>query len=173
VAVDDIVVHPRDRDLVVATHGRSLFVLDDITALADLTPEVAAREVHLFAPRRALARHLLPGFGDWNGAGVYRGENPPEGALLTLWVREATGEPVRITVADAAGNTVARLEAPGIPGLRRLAWDLKPSKDLLTQYGGEGALFVRPGTYTVTAAYGKGKSEQKLEVEVPPGVETR
>jgi photosystem II stability/assembly factor-like uncharacterized protein len=173
VAVDDILIHPRDRDLVAATHGRSLYVIDDIGALAELTPEVAAREAHLFTPAPALARHLLPGFGDWNGGAIYRGENPPAGATFTYWVREATGEPVKIRITDARDQAVAKLEAPGLPGLGRVTWDLKPAKDVLTEYGGEGALFVRPGTYTVTLAYGPARSEQKFEVKVMEGVETR
>ena len=173
VAVDDILIHPRDRDLIAATHGRSLYVIDDIGSLEDLTPEVAARDAHLFAPAPALARPALPGFADWNGGAVYRGENPPAGAAFTYWVREATGEPVKITVADAREQPVAKLEGPGVPGLGRVTWDLKPTKDVLTEYGGEGALFVRPGTYTVTLSYGKAKSEQKVEVKVAPGVETR
>ena len=115
----------------------------------------------------------LPGFGDWNGGAVYRGENPPAGATFTYWVREATGEPVKITVTDAREQTVARLQAAGLPGLGRVTWDLKPVKEVLTEYGGEGALFVRAGTYTVTLTYGKARSEQKLEVKVAPGVETR
>ena len=53
VAVDDIVVHPRDRDLVIATHGRSLYVLDDMRPLQELTPEVLAKDAHLFPPRPA------------------------------------------------------------------------------------------------------------------------
>lgn len=173
VAVDDILIHPRDRDLVAATHGRSLYVIDDITALAELTPEVAAREAHLFTPPPALARHPLPGFADWNGAAVYRGENPPAGVAFTFWVREPTGEPVRIRITDERDQPVAKLEAAGLPGIGRLAWDLRPGKDLLNQYGGEGPLFVRPGTYKATLTYGKAKSEQKVVVTVAPGVETR
>ena len=173
VAVDDIVIHPRDHDLIAATHGRSLYVIDDVTALAELTPEVAAREAQLFTPPTARARHLLPGFADWNGGAVYRGENPPEGVTFTFWVREVTGEPVRISIADERDQAVAKLEAPGLPGLGRVTWDLKPGKDMLTEYGGEGRIFVRAGTYKVTLSYGKAKSEQKLVVEVAEGVETR
>jgi hypothetical protein len=158
---------------VAATHGRSLYVIDDIAALQELTAEVAARDAHLFTPPTALARHPLPGFADWNGGAVYRGENPPAGATLTYWVREATGEPVRIAITDARDQPVAKLEAAGLPGVGRVTWDLRPAKDVLTEYGGEGQIFVRPGTYKVTLSYGKAKSEQTLEVQVAPGVETR
>lgn len=173
VAVDDIVQHPRDNDLVVATHGRSLYVLDDVRALQDLTPEVAAKDAHLFPPRPALAVHLLPGFSDWSGKAEYRGKNPPDGATFTYHVKAWSGEGVKIAVANAAGVSVARLTGPGTPGLNRVTWDLKPSKELLVEYGSEGSRFVRPGEYTVTLTYGTTKVEQKLQVEAAPGVETR
>lgn len=173
VAVDDILIHPRDHDLIAATHGRSLYVIDDITALEDLTAEVTGSEAHLFPVAPALARHLLPGFADWNGGAVYRGENPPSGATLTFWVREVTGDPVKISITDERDQPVAKLEAPGVPGLGRVTWDLRPGKDVLNDYGGEGQIFVRPGTYKATLKYGKAKSEQSVVVAVAPGVETR
>ncbi len=173
VAVDDIIVHPRDNDLVVATHGRSLYILDDLRAIQELTADVRGKAAHLFEPRPALAIHVMEGFADWNGSAVFRGENPPEGALLTYWVGAYTGDPVKIAVKTAAGLPVANLTGPGDPGLHRVNWDLKPTKDLLTQYGGEGARFLPAGEYTVTLTLGKTKHEQKLKVEVAPGVETR
>jgi photosystem II stability/assembly factor-like uncharacterized protein len=173
VAVDDILVHPRDNDLVIATHGRSLYVLDDVTALQQLTAEVRDKPAHLFPPRPALAINLLEGFADWAGSAVFRGENPPEGALLTYWVKAYTGDPVKITVKSGGGIPVATLTGSGAPGLHRVAWDLKPTKDLLTEYGGEGALFVPAGEYTVTLEHGDTTHEQRLKVEVAPGVETR
>lgn len=172
VAVDDLLVHPREADLIVATHGRSLYVLDDTRALREL---VAAREqaLQLFAPRPVEAFHPLPGWVDSAGTGQFRGDNPPAGALLTYWVKVA-GAPVKIEIENALGQPVAKLKGPGGAGLQRQSWDLKPTKDLLTAYGGEGAdLFVRPGEYTVTIKQGPAKSVQKLTVSVPAGIETR
>jgi hypothetical protein len=173
VAVDDILVHPRDRDLVIATHGRSLYVIDDIRALEELTPEVLAKDVHLFSPPPASAFFLLPGSADWAGKAIFRGENPPEGVPLTYFVKAYNGEPVKIAVSMAGGPPVANLTGPGTPGLSRVVWDLKPSKDLLTEYGGEGQKPVRSGDYTVTLTYGKAKQEQKLRVDTAAGIETR
>jgi photosystem II stability/assembly factor-like uncharacterized protein len=173
VAVDDILVHPRDNDLVIATHGRSLYILDDVRALQELGAEVRSRDLHLFEPRAALAINRMPGFGDWNGSAVFRGENPPAGAALTYWVKAYTAEPVKIAVKNAGGVPVANLTAPNGPGLHRVVWDLKPSKDLLTEYGGQGALFVPAGEYTVTLTQGNAKDERKLKVDVAPGIETR
>jgi photosystem II stability/assembly factor-like uncharacterized protein len=174
VAVDDLLVHPREKDLVVATHGRSLYILDDVSPLAQITAEVVAREAHLFAPRTAVGTYLLPGFADWAGTtGIYRGANPPEGAILTYWIKEDTGEPVKVAIEGPGERPIANLTGSSRAGLNRVTWDLMPSKDVLTEYGGEGKKFVAPGDYKVTLKYGKAKSEQRLKVEVPPGVETR
>jgi len=159
---------------VVATHGRSLYVVDDVRPLQDLTPEVQGKDAFLFPPRPAFGRPLLEGWAASAGtAGFFKGANPPEGALLTVYVKEFSGEPLEIMIKNAAGVPVAKLKAPGLPGFNRLNWDLKPSKELLTEYGGEGPLFVKPGEYTVSLSYGKTKQEQKLSVEIAPGVETR
>jgi photosystem II stability/assembly factor-like uncharacterized protein len=172
VAVDDILVHPRELDLVVATHGRSLYVIDDVSPLEQLTPETLAKDAHLFPPRTAFGTNPLTGWADWSGQGVYRGENPPEGAILSFYLREFTGDEVKIAIKNAAGRPVANLKAPGTPGLGRVAWDLKPTKDLKTEYGGQPTRFVAPGEYTVTLSRGHAKEEQKLKVEIAPGLET-
>jgi photosystem II stability/assembly factor-like uncharacterized protein len=173
VAVDDILVHPRDHDLVIATHGRSLYVLDDVRALQQLGAEVRAKDAHLFEPRPALAVNRMPGFADWNGSAVFRGENPPEGAVFTYWIKAFTGEPAKIAIKNPAGAPVANLTGSNGPGLHRLSWNLKPTKDLLTEYGGQGALFVPAGEYTVTLTHGPAKDERKLKIDVAPGIETR
>ncbi len=104
VRVDDLQIQPRTSDLVIATHGRSIFVLDDARPLRELTPEVMAAPAHLFNIRPALGAYQLPGFADWNGKGVYRGANPPEGALLTVWVKEFTGDEIKIRITNASGS---------------------------------------------------------------------
>jgi photosystem II stability/assembly factor-like uncharacterized protein len=174
VAVDDIGIQARERDLIVGTHGRSLYVLDDFGPLEDLTPEVAARPEHLFPPRPAFGRYLLPGWEDSNGKAVFRGENPPEGALLTFWLREPTGDPVEIEIANALGQPVARFTFPEVPGLTRFSWDLRPTKDLRNEYGGQEKERLLPaGEYQVRLKHGKAKQSQKLVVEIAAGIETR
>ena len=173
VAVDDIAVHPRDRDLVIATHGRSLYVLDDLRPIEELDATVRAVAAHLFPIRPATGRHPLPGFSDWSGASEYRGANPPDGAMLSFWIKDGSYEPAKIEIKNAQGQTVANLTAPALPGIGRVTWDLKPTKDVLTDYGSEGALHVRPGTYEATLSAGSVKTSQKFEVAIAPGVETR
>ncbi len=174
VAVDDLVVHPRELDLVIGTHGRSLYVVDDLRPIQGLTSEVVASQAHLFEPRPAFGRYLLPGWEDSAGSAQFRGANPPEGAILTAWVREYTGEPVKLAITNALGQPVANLTLPGTPGLNRTSWDLRPTKDLLTEYGGEGsAKLVPPGEYEVTLTSGSVKQTRKLRVEIAEGIETR
>jgi photosystem II stability/assembly factor-like uncharacterized protein len=172
VAVDDILVHPRDRDLVIATHGRSLYVIDDIRALEGMSAEIKAKAAHLFPPRPALGFVPLPGFADWNGNAVFRGANPPPGAILDVYVQAFTGDPLKIAIASAAGRPVASLTAPGTPGLNRVVWDLKPTKDFAVEYGSQGVKLVPPGEYKLTLTYGALKQEQMLTVDVVPGMET-
>ena len=174
VPVDDLAIHERDRDVVVATHGRSLWVIDDVAALQELTPEVRGKALHLFPPRPAEARHLLPGWADSAGQAGFRGENPKEGAILTFWLKEASAEPVKLSIRAADGRPVANLTAPSLAGLGRVSWDLKPTKDVRIEYGGLPAdRHVSPGEYRVTVSCGEARSTQALKVTAAEGVETR
>ena len=173
VAVDDILVHQRERDLVVATHGRSIYIVDDIRPLEEMTTDVEAKEIYLFPPRAGLGRHLLPSFADWGGKAYFQGENPPEGILLTFYVKELNGETANVKITNAEGQTVAKMKVTPTPGLNRISWDLKPSRELMNEYGGRGAKFVPAGDYTVAISYGQAKTTQTVHVEIAPGVETR
>jgi len=174
VAVDDILVHPTEHDLVIATHGRSLFVIDDLTPIEQLAPETREKEAFLFPPKeKTFGRQLLPGGEDWSGSTVYRGANPPEGVLLSFWIKAGGPDPVKIEIKNAQGQTVANLTATAVSGINRIAWDLKPTKDVLTDYGGEGAFLVRGGRYEATLTYGKETSKQSFDVAIAAGIETR
>jgi photosystem II stability/assembly factor-like uncharacterized protein len=175
VPVFDLVMHPRTRDLVIATHGRSLYVLDDLTILHELGAMAPDSPLLLATPRAAFGRYLLPGWSEWNGNAVYRGENPPEGVLMTAWVRAFTGDPVKLAISGPAPSErpVATFTLPGTPGINRVSWDLKPGKDSVVEYGGLGPRLVAPGTYKVTLTSGTVKEEKTFEVTVAPGIETR
>ncbi len=90
VSVMDLALHPREGDLVIGTHGRSAFILDDIAPLRELSPSVLAEPVHLF-PIRPAQQHLrapeVGGFG--LGHGEFRGANRPYGALITYSLHRA------------------------------------------------------------------------------------
>ena len=71
--------------------------------------------------------YLVPGWAEFNGKGVYRGENPPEGALFTVWVKEFTGDEIKIAITNAAGQPVANLKAAGHAGIGAI--ELGPASD--------------------------------------------
>ncbi|MCY7379299.1 MAG: hypothetical protein LH467_08205 [Gemmatimonadaceae bacterium] len=172
VAVDDILITPT-HDLIVATHGRSLYVVDDVRPIAEATRSVLASAGQLFPIRTVEAYAPIAGFKQWAGSSEFRGENPPAGALLTYFLRELGDSPVKFAITTESGRPVANLTGSPAPGINRVVWDLKFTKDLLSEYGGEGQKFVRAGKYVVTMTAGKVKSSQTVVVTTAPGLETR
>ena len=171
VAVDDILIHPRDRDLIAGTHGRSIYVLDDITPLEQWTAEAARAAVTLFAPRPATAFYARTSSGEW-GQRRFSAKNPAFGAAFTYYVKEWTGDGVSLAVSDSAGKTVRKLTGPGTPGLHRVTWDLQrdPKERLRRSEWGDQPEFVPPGTYSVELTYGKTPRQKRpLLVRHAPG----
>jgi hypothetical protein len=121
-AVYDLVIHPRDRELVIATHGRGLYVLD-IAPLQELTSTVLAEDVHLFDISPAVRYHTREPHG-WSGARAFRAANPPMGATIWYHVRTNLQWPVQVTIADVSGAVVAALPETREAGLHRMSWDL-------------------------------------------------
>jgi photosystem II stability/assembly factor-like uncharacterized protein len=174
VRVDDVQIHPRTADLVIATHGRSIAILDDSTPFREFTPEIAAQPAHFFSVRNVTGAYLQPGFVDSNGKGVYRGKNPDEGALFTVWVKDFTGDEIKISVTKANGQPVANLKAPGTPGFTRLNWDLRPTKDVITEYGGDDPKRLLPaGDYNAELTFGPNKVKQTFHVDLAEGITPR
>src|SRR6266404_1710053 len=174
VRVDDIQIHPRTTDLVIATHGRSIAILDDSVPFREFTPEIAAKPAHLFSVRSVTGAYLQPGFVDSNGKGVYRGQNPDEGALFTVWVKEFTGDEIKISITKSTGQPVANLKAPGTPGFTRLNWDLRPTKDVSIEYGGDDPKRLLPaGDYNAELSFGTNKVKQSFHVDLAEGITPR
>ena len=119
VPVHDLKVHPRDRELVAATHGRAFWIVD-IAALEQLTPAVLAADAHLFEPPVAWQFADFPIEGQSAGHQTFAAPGPPYGATITyrLAARQ-TG--LRIAVQDATGDTIQTINAPGAPGINRVA----------------------------------------------------
>jgi photosystem II stability/assembly factor-like uncharacterized protein len=168
VAVDDILVHPRERDLVIATHGRSLFIMDDIRALEEMTPEVRAADVHLFSIRPALEFYYLPEGAAW-GKRIYKAPNPAFGAYIDFYQKSYNGEEYSIEIKDAQDHVVRKLTGTTVPEINRVVWNLQPDS---TEDRGQfdQPKFVRPGEYTVTLTVGEKKQTQKLTVEAIEGL---
>ncbi|HEX8853446.1 MAG TPA: hypothetical protein VF754_08165, partial [Pyrinomonadaceae bacterium] len=181
VAVHDIIVHPRDNDLILATHGRSIWILDDATPIQQLTPEVARRDIHLFDVRPALrftTRFTRYGIGDK----VFAGQNPPYGALVSYYLREKPDDKtkVKLQIIDDRGKTVAELENIAKErGINRVSWNLRyggpqvrrPPTDEETQFtGGPRGPQVLPGTYTAKLFIGDKTFERPIEVRLDPTI---
>src|SRR5439155_766146 len=128
VRTDDILVHPRDNDLIVATHGRSVWIADDITPLQQWTAELQSEDAHLFDIRPAIAYLNDQQHGQHvGGQKVFVGENAPRGAAIHYYLKAAPADDVRITVADATGKVIRTLEGPTSVGISRVMWNLAPS----------------------------------------------
>jgi len=171
IRTDDIRVHSRDGDLIVGSHGRSVYIADDITPLQQLTPAVVNSDAHLFDIRPAVSwiqdRKLVQ---QVTGQMVFRGENAPAGTSINYYLKAASSAPVRITIADISGRTVRELEGTGAQGINRVQWNLQPTP-VAGQAGrggggggGGGGGAVPPGTYRVTLTVGGNTMTKMVEV---------
>jgi photosystem II stability/assembly factor-like uncharacterized protein len=178
VRTDDILVHPRDGDLVIATHGRGIWIADDITPLQQFTPTVRAQDAHLFDIRPAIAyRHDIEAdqcrmapVTPCLGQGIFTGENAPRGTAISYYLRAPASGTVRISISDISGNLVCTSIGPAAAGINRVQWTL-PLPGQTGQVGGRGAVAadasctrtidrasgfatLAPGAYTVTLTVG-------------------
>lgn len=127
VAVHDLLIHPRDHDLIAATHGRGIWILDDITGLRAATDAVLAQEAALFEVGKPGTRWLRIQRGGYGrGDLFFKGENPPDGALIHFFLKEKPQAPATLEITDATGQLKASfiLDA-ALPGVNRVAWDLR------------------------------------------------
>jgi len=172
VQVHDLQIHPRDHDLVAATHGRSLYILDDITGLEQMTAEAMAKPLVLFTPRPARGFYLLTKSAVW-GNDRFGAKNPPL-ATINYWVGEHNADGAKLTIVDAHGQTVRELTGPAERGLNRITWDLTRERQQRidppeAQAPGQTP-FVAAGDYEITLSVAKEKVKGKLTVVHPAGV---
>ncbi|MDA0327946.1 MAG: hypothetical protein O2958_02875 [Gemmatimonadetes bacterium] len=165
VAVNDLVVHPRDNDLVLATHGRGIWILDHINALQEMTPAIAASAAHLFGVERA-EQIRYRGEKAHTGNMIFEGDNPPSGAIFDYWSR-AEGTQAQFAIFNAAGAQVAALDDTANRGVNRLVWDLRHSATDGSSGGPNGPLVV-PGMYTVRMTADGVTREQRFRVDEDP-----
>ncbi len=139
VPVRDIQVQPRDNDLLVATHGRGLYILDDLTPVQQLAA-VQGQEAVLFDIRPAT------NWTSWNrdgnlGMRIWAGENPPNGATISYRLEAQPAGEVNIEIADSKGEVVRRYRrVRDEAGVHRMTWDLR-----MTPLAGGGGGFGRGG----------------------------
>jgi photosystem II stability/assembly factor-like uncharacterized protein len=169
VAVLDLVVQPRDSDLVVATHGRGIWIVDDITPLRSLTPDVMSQEA-AFLPGRPVQQRLNASGGWSEGNAAFSGPNPPDGAMITYYQqkRHIFGK-MKIEIFDAQGKLVDTLPPNNRRGLSRVNWAMRlkaprvPPAATLAFETATGPR-VLPGTYTVKMTRGEKTYTTELKV---------
>ncbi|MCZ6918671.1 MAG: glycosyl hydrolase [Gemmatimonadetes bacterium] len=175
-AVNDIALHPRDNDLILGTHGRGVWILDNLTALQELTPEVLASTAHLFTVQPAAMIRYTADKGH-TGDMVFRGANPPAGAVIDFFLRdEQDSSAVVLTVHDASDRQVGRVRVPQpAVGINRTVWNLRYDTERLSLGGDERTQlvgpWVLPGEYTVRLAVNGAVLEQQLTVSDDPRIE--
>lgn len=166
VPVDDIRQHPVTRDLVLGTHGRSIWIYDDASALGALTPDVRASALHVFDILPCKSRWFLEYGGIWSHK-VFRAPNPPKGVRINYWIGEYTGDDVKVKIEDKHGVQVKELTGTNAPGLNRATWDLVPPEHLQLHDQDEEPFLkfhIRPGEYKVTVTMGEHKVEKTMVV---------
>ena len=180
VAIHEVLVHPRDNDLVLATHGRALWVLDDATAVQQMTPAVAAKAAHLF-PMRVATRYNV-GEQKWNwGNHQYRGANAPYGATITYWLKDKPADSLVKLEVLQAGSVIRTIKRPSVvAGFNRVQWDLrldapKVLSDMPADSAEAGDWRARPmgpqalpGQYAVRLTVGRDVQEQSLTIRIDP-----
>jgi hypothetical protein len=124
VPVHDLRIHPRDRELIVGTHGRSIWVVD-VAPLQNLTPQViAAGEPVLFQTAPGLQYSSRNVGGGSPGHSWFRGDNRPYGAEIAYY-NPTAADSVRITITDAGGHQVQSLMGPGAAGVQTVRWNFR------------------------------------------------
>ena len=190
--VHDLILH--NKDLVVATHGRAFWVLDDVSPLRQLSASIASEEAHLFTPATATRTRM----GHLNRRRYPFAENPPDGAFLYYYLKNDPKEPVKLELLDAQGKTVRSFtseekkeqkpaeewekdeEAEHIPaksGLNLFAWNLRyesPMKIPAAVYdsGEPTGPLVLPGAYQARLTVAGKAVTAPFEVQMDPRVTT-
>jgi photosystem II stability/assembly factor-like uncharacterized protein len=171
VMVERMAMSFRQRDLVVSTHGRGLYVVP-VGPLEELSDSVFRDSIRLFDVPPAYQyreRQTHPGFGSHD----FVAPNPPRGAVITYYLKEMQPEGVKLVITGATGDTVRTLTGSGFPGLQRVTWDLNRDKPRPRGLGDpttpEELRRVLPGDYVVRLTFGKRKLERPITViDLPP-----
>jgi hypothetical protein len=128
--VHDLKIHPRDHDLIAATHGRGIWIAD-VSVLQHLGDSAMTKDAFLFAPRTAYAFGEAPEAEISQGQGTWSGRNAPFGAEISYRLSSGTAkDTVKIVITNMKGDTLTTLNGRGGAGLHRITWDLqgKPPK---------------------------------------------
>jgi hypothetical protein len=185
VPVHEVLVHGRENDLIVATHGRGAWILDDASVIQELAA-ASAKPVHLFGMRTATRFATKQAKGSLGDA-LFRGPNPAYGAIIRYHLASApaAGTVAKVEVLDAAGTVIRTLpRIPTAAGINTTAWDLahegpRPRRapapgeaaaggDDDEFWGAAGGPRALPGRYTVRLTVGTMVAEQPVQLRVDP-----
>lgn len=174
VAVRDLSFQERENDLVIATHGRGIWIVDDLSPLRAIDDPVLASEA-AFLPSRPVQQRIA-GVGGWtNGDASFVGENAPGGAVITYYqrTRHLFGD-LKLEILDSDGKLVDTIPASKRRGINRVTWSmrLKPPrvpKAAQIAFAGTQGPRVLPGTYTVRLT----KNKQVYETTIQVGLDRR
>jgi photosystem II stability/assembly factor-like uncharacterized protein len=134
---DDIIVHPRTKDLVLGTHGRGIWILDDASPIGEWTPAIAEKRSHLFTVPAATLKLYWEDVSNMNHC-FFAAENPAEGATFTYHLAQPA-QKVRLVVTGATGKVIRDLSGPASAGqIHRVNWDLRYPVPPGTGRGGGG-----------------------------------
>jgi photosystem II stability/assembly factor-like uncharacterized protein len=184
VPVHEVIVHGRENDLIVATHARGIFILDDASAIQELAAAVV-KPAHLFSMRTATRFATKMNKGSL-GQSLFMGPNPPYGAIVRYYLRNRPEDAteVKVEVFDAEGKLVRNLgRVPREAGINTTSWNLgydaprlrrpiDPDDPSIRFFGAPSGPRVLPGRYLVRLTVGDQRLEQPLNVRVDPTSKT-
>ncbi|MBL7775647.1 MAG: hypothetical protein JNK89_06560, partial [Saprospiraceae bacterium] len=178
VAVRDIAIQPKTNDLVLATHGRGIFIIDDISPFRSLSPELLQRDAALLPTRPAAVTtgHYSQAFP---ATDAYVGPNSTENAVIQYYLKDrlSTGE-VTVEILDAAGKKLVSFPGTKRKGINFVQWDMrtvppKAARGVLVQgeagvYAGFIGQLALPGKYQVRLTAGAYTETGTLELVPDP-----
>ena len=184
ISVVDIKVHPRENDLIIASHAGGFYVLDDVTPLQQLA-RATSRRIALFPPVRA-TRYVQASDTSVLGNAVWVARNKPYGAIISYYLAGSSSGPVQLAILDSRGSTLQTLSGTGNAGINRVVWGLQgpgcqASGEAPTAAAGRGGRGgggrgggsgprVMPGEYRVRLTALGETAEQPLTVRIDPRV---
>ena len=172
VSVQDLAIHPREHDLIVGTHGRGIYIIDDITPLRHLTSEILEADVSLVPSKPALMRNASE-LQEFPADDQFVGGNPSQAATVTYYLkkRHLFGD-LKVEIYDADGNLLRSIPGGKRRGLNRIDWPMRLKAPKLPAATSLVPAFIGPrvpeGTYTIKLIKGKSTLEGELELAADP-----
>jgi photosystem II stability/assembly factor-like uncharacterized protein len=177
VSVRDLRVHPRERDLIVGTHGRGIWILDDARPLTEMM-EAQKKEVHLYPVRNTTRWHMY-GRIENLGQRTYVAPNPEYGAYVNFFLADQPEEEVKVEILDSEGTLVRTItEEECKEGINRIVWDLRADAGTKWEHNpgggwrsGDWAPMVPPGEYTAILRANGQTQRSTFDVKADPRVD--